>query len=125
MNGVDYSPLVGVANAAIATFASTATLALPIIGYFVIQWLRSHIAQNKQATATLAAGTADSLLHKGLDYAKQVGADPVQGAVAYAVVQAPDVLKNLGFDPATASGLESIRRMAVARLPVANAKTKA
>lgn len=125
MTGVDYTPLVSVVNLAITTFAGVATFAIPIIGYYVVQWLRSHIAQNKQATATLAAGTADSLLHKGLDYAKQVGADPVQGAVAYAVVQAPDVLKNLGFDPATASGLESIRRMAVARLPVANAETKA
>lgn len=117
MTGVDYGPLVGVANLAITTLAGVATAAIPILGYYAVQWLRSHIAHNNQQTIAVAADNANNVIHKGLAYAAATNApDAVQGAVDYAVKQAPDVFKTLGFDTSTSAGLNAVTRMATARL---------
>jgi hypothetical protein len=116
MTGIDTSPLVPLANLAITTFAGVATVAIPLIGYYAIQWLRSHIAQAKQQTANAAASQIDSVIQKGIAYAAQKGLDPVQGARDYAIVQAPALLKNLDFDTTTDAGKASVTRMVEARL---------
>lgn len=114
--GIDLTPLVGIANLAITTFATVATAAIPIAGYFAIQWLRAHAAQTRQATQTAAAAQADSVIQKGIAYANQIGVPQVEGAANYAMNQAPQLLKTLGFDPATDAGKAAVTRMVTARL---------
>jgi hypothetical protein len=113
---IDLSPLAEVGNLAITTFVSVATVAIPMIGWYCIQWLRAHAAQMKQQTANAAASQIDNVFTKGFAYAAQQGADPIAGAAEYARKQAPTLFKNLGFDPETPEGTAAVVRMATARL---------
>lgn len=116
MTGLDTSPLIPLANLAITTFASVATAAIPIIGYFVITWLRAHAAQVNQQAQMAASSQADSIIQKGFAYAAQMGRDPVSTAVSYSVKQAPNLFKRLGFDTSTDAGISAVTRMVQARL---------
>jgi len=116
MTGIDLSPLAGVANLAITTFTTVATAAIPIAGFYCIQWLRAHAAQTRQATQVAAAPQVDNAIQKGFSYSQQQGIDPIAGAVDYAIKQVPQQLKTLGFDPATEDGKAAVTRMVTARL---------
>lgn len=124
MTGIDVSPLVPVVNLAITTLATVCTVGIPILGWYAVQWLRAHAAQVTQQTQTAAAAQADSVIQKGIAYAAQKGVDAVPGAACYAIQQAPDLFKRLGFDPSTDAGKAAVTRMVTARLvptPVAPA----
>lgn len=114
--GIDLTPLVGIANLAITTFATVATAAIPIAGYFAIQWLRAHAAQTRQQTQLAAAPPVDNAIQKGFAYSAQHGLDPISGTADYTVAQVPEQLKTLGFDPATDVGKAAVTRMVTARL---------
>lgn len=116
MTGIDMSPLVQVVNLAITTLATVGTVGIPILGFYAAQWLRAHTVQMKQQTQTAAAAQADNVIQKGIAYASQQGDPVVPGATCYAIMQAPDLFKRLGFDPATEAGAAAVTRMVTARL---------
>lgn len=127
-NMIDWSPLVPVINGLITAIAGIATVAMPIIAYYFIVWLRNHgIAVSASAQGELVK-RADDLIQKGLAYSKATADAGVSGlkvaapsetvakAANYAMAQAPDLLAKLGFDPTTAAGQQAIVRMVTARL---------
>ena len=124
---IDFSPLIPVINGLIVAIAGVLTAATPVLAYYLVIWLRNHGIAVSQAAQSLLVERANAVIANGQKYATTSADDGVSQlkvaapnatvakAANYAIVQAPDLLKKLGYDVTTEEGQQAIVRMVIAR----------
>lgn len=126
---IDWSPLIPVINGLIATIASLLVAAIPVVGFYVVKWLRAHGIAVDAKAAVAVAQRLDSLVSKAQSFAEQdadsyvtnklivpVPRQSIATTANYMIAQAPDFLKKIGSDPTTVEGQQAIVRFIIARL---------